>query len=577
MKAKMKAKLNSVRKFLTCILILGMMMPALAAAKDKETIYKKAERTRADVEKQFPAIQKAFKSSPGTPENRRAYAKVLFELGNIWQANDVIATIATPQATNLSDLELGAELALLTMDLERSEVLHKRLKALSKEDSESYEKAVEGLMLTYFQANQYPKTKDLPIIKDKDKPSKENFLRLLKLFKGKPYQIECTSADKTAHLPFTNDIFEPGVLPYMKVTVNGHKLDFLLDTGGANLYLDNSMVEKIGVNVIQRTKNKYAYTNGEYVDEVMGSVKTVELDGVIVKNVPVYTTELKKRGVQTDGIVTTQFLKQFLSTMDYENNEITLRERNESGKTQFMESMKGRDLVQMPFFMASQHLMFAKGTINGKGNLNMFMDSGLAAPSEAIVTNETTNLLGLEKEEIAGTRYYTAPVDSVGLESLPSPAGSVMGNVFVEENPYWSQGFAWDGLISHQYLWKVGSWTIDFDTMTYYFPAKAVESITSRFKKSEEKGPQKIKLDNPEPYVGSYEVAPGVDLVITVKEGTLMLKPPGQGPIGITAFDDGTFGIPLAGAVIEFEGDPSTGVTALNMIQAGNTTHGKRK
>ena len=28
----------------------------------------------------------------------------------------------------------------------------------------------------------------------------------------------------------------------------------------------------------------------------------------------------------------------------------------------------------------------------------------------------------------------------------------------------------WDALISHQYLLKLGSWTIDFDTMSYYFP-----------------------------------------------------------------------------------------------------------
>ena len=28
-----------------------------------------------------------------------------------------------------------------------------------------------------------------------------------------------------------------------------------------------------------------------------------------------------------------------------------------------------------------------------------------------------------------------------------------------------------DVLISHQYLWPKGSWTIDFDGMTYYFPA----------------------------------------------------------------------------------------------------------
>jgi len=182
---KAKPKLNFVRKILTCLLILCLMVPVLAAAQDKEATYKKADRTRADIEKQFPAVQKAFKSSPGTPENRRAYAKVLFELGNIWQANDVIAPFATPSATNLSDLALGAKLALLTMDLKRSEVLFQRLMALSEKGSESNDKAVKGLMLTYYQANQYPKTKVLPIIKKKDKPQLEGFLRALMTFQGK--------------------------------------------------------------------------------------------------------------------------------------------------------------------------------------------------------------------------------------------------------------------------------------------------------------------------------------------------------------------------------------------------------
>jgi len=32
-----------------------------------------------------------------------------------------------------------------------------------------------------------------------------------------------------------------------------------------------------------------------------------------------------------------------------------------------------------------------------------------------------------------------------------------------------------DALMSHQYLWPLGSWTIDFDNMTYYFPAPEPE------------------------------------------------------------------------------------------------------
>jgi len=399
----------------------------------------------------------------------------------------------------------------------------------------------------------------------------------LRKFKGEPYGIEWTTADKTARMPFTNDIFEPGVLPYMDVTINGHELSFLLDTGGAYLYLDKGLFEKVGAKLIQTTRNKYAYTGGEYVEEYMGSFDTFEIDGLKVTNVPMMATPLQGRGVEADGIITTQFLKQFLSTIDYENNEIVLRERSDRGKAQFKASMASRELVQIPFYMSRIHLMFAKGNFNGQAGMNMFMDSGLAAVQEAIITNESAEQLNLKKEEIAGTPYYTANVSTVGLDGLKHMPGTVLGNVFVDDNPYWSHGFLFDGLISHQYLWTQGSWTIDFDTMTYYFPAEVADHIAARIKKPTESTVAKIKLGNTAPYVGSYEVAPGVDLVITAKDGVLMLQPPGQGPVGIDAYEDGTFGIPLANAVIEFEGDVESGITAMSLIQGGNTTRGVKK
>ena len=54
---------------------------------------------------------------------------------------------------------------------------------------------------------------------------------------------------------------------------------------------------------------------------------------------------------------------------------------------------------------------------------------------------------------------------------MPSGPAQALGNVFVEDDFFWQFGFMADALISHQYLWPKGSWTIDFDAMKYYFPA----------------------------------------------------------------------------------------------------------
>ena len=114
--------------------------------------------------------------------------------------------------------------------------------------------------------------------------------------------------------------------------------------------------------------------------------------------------------------------------------------------------------------------MFAKGVVNDRENMNMFMDSGLAMSMPGVLPNETVDLLDLDKTDIEGTKYYWVPLDQFGLNNVQRVTGRAVGNIFVEEDLYWLLGFPFDALLSHQYLWPLGSWTIDFDEMAFYFP-----------------------------------------------------------------------------------------------------------
>ena len=67
-------------------------------------------KLRGDVEQELVSIETAYRAAPGDDEARRAYADILFKLGNIWQANDVIAPLATPSSSTIADQELGAKL-----------------------------------------------------------------------------------------------------------------------------------------------------------------------------------------------------------------------------------------------------------------------------------------------------------------------------------------------------------------------------------------------------------------------------------------------------------------------------------
>jgi hypothetical protein len=294
-------------------------------------------------------------------------------------------------------------------------------------------------------------------------------------FTGAPYRIRWASAEKVARLPIVNDYTPAGALPIVRLKVNGQPVEFILDTGGDRLYIDEQVARRIGIRTITTRQAKYAYTGGKTVTEPLGVAESVEMGAVTLENVPVIVAKWKALGLTTDGVLTTQILKQFLTTVDYDRKEIIFRERSEEGRQEMLRSFEG-DPVRLPFWMAYTHLMFTRGSINGQ-TLNLFVDSGLAMSMPLVVTDELVEDLGLtdRKTNVEGSPYYWVPVSSYGMDGLQSGASQALGHVFVEEDPYWGLGFLADALISHQYLRHLGSWTIDFDTMSYYFPAGAVE------------------------------------------------------------------------------------------------------
>ncbi len=436
---------------------------------------------RSQVEAALPAIAATYQAGPGDDANRRAYAGILYRLGDVWQANDVMAPLAMPTSSQEDDVRLGARLAYLVGDYDRAEVLYRRLRAIGAEGSDAHTDALEGLALVYYQTDRYDMVDEIEL-PDEGRGG-DSLLAFMKKFEGRPNQVVWDSAKKVAHLSMINDYTQPGVLPLFRLEVNGHPVEFILDTGGDRLYIDEGVAETVGIRHVHQRRSRYAYTSGQYVDEPLGVAETVKMGGVTVENVPVVVAKWKQMGPTSDGVVTTQMLKLFLSTVDYDEGEMVLRERSERGKRKFLESLDDAPL-RMPFWMTGTHLMYTKGSLNDRDGLNMFMDSGLAASMPMVIVNETVEELGLEdgKVEVDGTPYYWVPLESHGVGQLTRGASQALGNVFVEDNPYTQAGFFMDALVSHQYLRHFGSWTIDFDTFSYYFPgdsgSRAVASHT---------------------------------------------------------------------------------------------------
>lgn len=533
---------------------------------------------RGDLERERIPIEEAYWSAPDDDDNRRAYAELLFKLGDIWQASDVIAPLATCSSTNPGDLLLGARVALLVSDYDRAERRFDRLQEVADEGSEDYAEAVQGLAIVYYQSNQYSKSRELEL-PETEKRGTGTLLNFMKRFEGEPYHVEWATPDRVAHLPISNDFSPAGALPLMELEINGYPVRFILDTGGDRLYIDEYVAESIGIRSIAKRQARYAYTKGEYVDEPLGVAETVTMGDVTLKNVPVIVAKWKVMVGEdhSDGVVTTQVLKQFLSTVDYQGRRITFRERSKAGRRQLLDSFGDEKPYQQPFFMTATHLMFTKGSLNGHQGMNLFMDSGLGASMPLVILNETVEFLGLEKNEIEGTNYYWSPIESYGIGPLVRGPTQALGNVFVEENSYWLHGFVFDALISHQYLQHLGSWTLDFDTMTYYFPAEIPQTDENGSSVSQAASTVKIAVENPEDYVGSYEVAPAVSLEISAAARHLFLQAPGQQKVLLRADLDGTFSIPLAGAKVLFVRNDSGAITGLLLNQSGSETRATKK
>ena len=446
------------RVFLAAFLAMALLTVAsvtITASDKGET------KLRSELMKELAEAETAFNKSADDAALRKQYATLLFQTGEFRKAKEILAPLGKKLPKDIEVQKLGARLANMTGDYHGAEKGYVQVMDIAEKGSKEYVSAAGGLALVYFQTHQYGKVKKLPEVEDF-----KSFVDLMRKFPGKPYGIEWGNKEKVSILPFEIK----GMLPTMKVTVNGKELEFILDTGGNLFYLDKGVAEACGLQKLVTQKSKYAYTGGEEVEEFLGRADSVKLGEVTLKNVPFTLAEWKSRGIQSDGVVTTQALKEFLATVDYANMRMIFRERSKNGLKQFKESIAGRETVEMPFVLDGTHLMFARGSLNGVKGLSFLVDSGLAMSMPFVGMDGLIEDMALELTKVEGTKFSWFNITSLGMGDLvlDKPAQGLAG-IVIEENPYWRLGFIWDGLISHQFLKNFDSWTIDFDSMTYVF------------------------------------------------------------------------------------------------------------
>ncbi len=190
----------------------------------------------------------------------------------------------------------------------------------------------------------------------------------------KPYRID---GPEVASLRFT--MTDP--LPLVRVRVNGgSEVNFLIDTGAAEVVLDTDFARSLGVATAGSETGTFA--GGKTADVGRGRVDSLTLGDVVVKNLPVALLPTRPLapifgGRRVDGILGTVLFYHFVATLDYPHGRLVLMRDTPARRARLDADTGGRPAA-VPFWMAGDHYMVAWARVNGGEPVLLFVDTGLA-------------------------------------------------------------------------------------------------------------------------------------------------------------------------------------------------------
>jgi predicted aspartyl protease len=259
-------------------------------------------------------------------------------------------------------------------------------------------------------------------------------------------------------------------LPVVAVRLNGGDvMYFLVDTGGPEVLLDSSLADKLDLKDMGATEGTFAGGTQQSIGHSV--LPSLAIGLWVVHNVPVIlkSTEPYKAaggGLDIRGVIGTEFLAQFVSTLDYRNNELILRRKpgapGAETSAQLAQRMTAAAAQAVPMHWVGDHYLLAEGTVNGAGPMQFFVDTGLAgfgftAPDSTL--------------KAAGIPRDAQPVQPITVKTLtlgPITEHDVAGlaGPFPPSLQH-STGVQIGGIVSHTFF-RAFAVTFDFGNMTLW-------------------------------------------------------------------------------------------------------------
>lgn len=254
-------------------------------------------------------------------------------------------------------------------------------------------------------------------------------------------------------------------IPGFPSEVNGMSTLMRLDTGGSWAISSPAVADSFGIETECGGMGMQGNTPSNLC---FGLADTVVLGDATLTNVPFITMDTL---TLPEPIIGTNMFQQFLSTLDYPRDRLVMSPRGDDALAQEHVDMLGGELATMPYYMWSDHFMFARGGLGDRTDLNFFIDSGLVA------VDPNTGVQAAIMATADALAEFGAVADPNGAgEYFALDGNVVLGSLSQSGHTAWNQktplstlgGVRIDALLSHAWLNRY-AWTIDFDARDYVF------------------------------------------------------------------------------------------------------------
>ncbi|QCI67075.1 retropepsin-like aspartic protease [Phreatobacter stygius] len=428
------------------------------------------ETTRSELADALARAKQGWRADPQI--GAAAYAQRLFQSGDFWSAWRVAQPLAEAWEVSTDALRLAGKLAYMLGHYDMAERYLKTL--IDSLGPAATIQETSYLILTYYQQNRFDRISALTIPPAIERPH----LTFIRSFREKPYQLDWAGPERLSAVP----LIAADPLPVFRIEINGKAVTVGLDTGADTLILDADLAATLGIGPVVALGGSHA--GGLDTQPSMGRIESLKLGGVTIRHVPVLVLPMQRfivvqqdSQIVLDGIVGTALLRQFVPTLDFFNNRLVFRARGAEGIRDARAGLIRGIVAEIPFALDSTHVMLARGRINGSEELTFFMDSGRVPGRDShVVTAPIQTLRHLaiaEPDRAAAAEAGSAPPASGSFRMSSVQLGPLVQNDVSGEygarrpEIYWRGGYILDGTICHGFMRKYGSWTIDFDNMTY--------------------------------------------------------------------------------------------------------------